>query len=72
MSKKDLHPQWFKTAKVYCNGELIMEVGSTQEVINVDIWSGIHPYYTGSKKILDTEGRVERFYKKYNVISKEN
>jgi len=71
MPKKDIHPTWYKDSKVYCNGELIMEIGSTQEQLNVEIWSGIHPYYTGSQKILDTEGRVEKFYKKYNIEIEE-
>ena len=42
-----------------------MTISSTKPKLNVDIWSGIHPFYTGSLKILDTEGRVERFNKKY-------
>ena len=32
----------------------------------VDIWSGNHPFYTGSQRIIDAEGRVEKFEKKYN------
>lgn len=72
MVKKNIHPTWFEKAKVYCNGELIMEVGATQEILIVDIWSGNHPYFTGSKKILDTEGRVERFYNKYSMQEKNN
>jgi large subunit ribosomal protein L31 len=70
MPKKDLHPEWFQT-KIYCDKELILEVGSTQKELNVDIWSGNHPFYTGSQKIIDTEGRVEKFQRKYNLKSKE-
>jgi large subunit ribosomal protein L31 len=44
-----------------------MKVGSTKPRLNVDIWSGNHPFYTGSQKILDTEGRVERFMRKYGI-----
>ena len=44
-----------------------MIVGSTKETLNVDIWSGNHPFYTGSQKIIDTEGRVERFMRKYGL-----
>jgi len=67
MVKKEIHPKCFEKAKIICNGEVVLEVGSTKEEILVDIWSGIHPFYTGSQKIIDTEGRVERFYKKYNL-----
>ena len=66
MPKKNLHPEWFQT-KIYCDKELILEIGSTQKELNVDIWSGNHPFYTGSQKIIDSEGRVEKFQKKYNI-----
>jgi large subunit ribosomal protein L31 len=52
--------------------QLVMTVGSTKPELNVDIWSGNHPFYTGSTKILDTEGRVERFMKKYGMSSNES
>ena len=67
MPKNSIHPTWYDNAKVYCDGQLIMKVGSTQPKLNVDIWSGTHPFYTGSQKIIDTEGRVERFMTKYGL-----
>lgn len=67
MAKKNIHPQWFSNTKVYCDGQLVMIVGSTKPELNVDIWSGNHPFYTGSQRIIDTEGRVERFLKKYDL-----
>jgi|TARA_B110000902_G_scaffold256065_1_gene322309 large subunit ribosomal protein L31 len=68
MSKKDIHPDIFSFAQVFYDGELVMLLPSTKERLNVDIWSGIHPFYTGSTKVLDTEGRVERFLKKYKLL----
>lgn len=67
MPKADIHPKWYPDAKVYCNGELIMTVGSTKPEMNIDVWSGNHPFYTGTQKIIDTEGRVERFLRKYGM-----
>ena len=67
MVKPDIHPTWYPNAKVFCDRQLIMKVGSTKPRLNVDIWSGNHPFYTGSQKILDTEGRVERFMRKYGM-----
>jgi large subunit ribosomal protein L31 len=32
------------------------------------VWSGNHPFYTGTQKIIDTEGRVDRFLKKYGML----
>ena len=66
MPKTGIHPEWYSEAKVYCNGEVVMTVGSTQPEIHVDVWSGNHPFFTGTQKIIDTEGRVERFMRKYS------
>jgi large subunit ribosomal protein L31 len=67
MPKPDIHPTWYPEAKVICNGEVVMTTGSTQPEIHVDVWSGNHPFYTGTQKILDTEGRVDRFMRKYGM-----
>ena len=67
MPKKEIHPKWFDDAEIYCDGQLVMKTSSTKSRLNIDIWSGNHPFYTNSIKVLDTEGRVERFTKKYGV-----
>jgi large subunit ribosomal protein L31 len=48
-----------------------MTTGSTSPELNVDVWSGNHPFYTGTQKILDTEGRVDRFMRKYGMATTE-
>jgi len=70
MPKKEIHPELFENSKVYCDGQLVMTIVSTRPELHIDIWSGNHPFFTGSTKILDTEGRVERFIKKYNIDRK--
>lgn len=70
MAKPDIHPTWYPEAKVICNGEEVMMVGSTQPEIHVEVWSGNHPFYTGTQKIIDTEGRVDRFLRKYGKLKK--
>lgn len=67
MPKKNIHPKWYPNSKVYCDGQHIMNVGSTKPELHVDIWSGNHPFFTGSQRIIDREGRVEKFIKKYNL-----
>ena len=67
MAKPNLHPTWYPDAKVFCNGKEVMTVGATQPELHVDVWSGNHPFYTGNQKIIDTEGRVERFRSKYGL-----
>ena len=58
MPKSEIHPKWYPDAKVICNGEVVMTTGSTQPELHVDVWSGNHPFFTGTQKILDTEGRA--------------
>lgn len=72
MPKPDIHPTWYPEAKVICDGEVVMTVGSTQPEIHVEIWSGNHPFYTGTQKIIDTEGRVDRFKRKYEGLFGSN
>lgn len=62
--KKDTHPKWYPNAKVLVEGELVMTVGSTQPEIHVEIWSGTHPFYTGTQRLVDTEGQVDRFMRR--------
>lgn len=66
MSKKNLHPEMYNT-KIYCDGKLILNILTTKKELYVNIWSGNHPFYTGSQKILDMEGRVDKFEKKYKI-----
>ena len=67
---KAIHPKWYPEAKVICNGEVVMTVGSTEPELKIDVWSGNHPFFTGQRKIIDTEGRVEKFMKKYGMKDK--
>jgi large subunit ribosomal protein L31 len=67
MIKKNLHPICYKT-KVFYNKEIILEIITTKKELFVDIWSGNHSFYTQNTKIIDTEGRIEKFKKKYNLI----
>lgn len=62
--KEDIHPEWYPEAEVVVNGEVVMTVGSTQPRLNVEIWSGTHPFFTGQQRLVDTEGQVERFLKR--------
>ena len=71
MAKAGIHPEWYPESQVFCNGEHVMTVGSTRAKLQVDVWSGNHPFYTGTQKIIDTEGRVERFMRKYGMTDVE-
>ncbi|MFN2144589.1 MAG: 50S ribosomal protein L31 [Anaerolineales bacterium] len=62
--KEKIHPTYFPEARVTCACGATWTVGSTQEEINVDICSSCHPFFTGEQRIVDTEGQVDRFYKR--------
>lgn len=59
--KKDTHPKYFPQALVTCACGEKFKVGSTLEKISVEICSACHPFFTGTDKVMDTAGRVERF-----------
>jgi large subunit ribosomal protein L31 len=66
--KKDIHPKYYRTtAKCACGATY--EFGSTKENIHVDICSACHPLFTGKQKLMDTEGRVTKFKKKYTGVT---
>ena len=82
--KKDIHPNYryvvfqdqsakfaFLTrSTVQTRDKIVWEDGNEYPLYKLDISSASHPFYTGTQKIVDTEGRVERFMKKYNLNKK--
>lgn len=61
--KKDIHPKYYKEAKIVCACGNTIITGSTMPEMKVEICSACHPFYTGKKKLVDTAGRVDRFKK---------
>ncbi|GLX48887.1 50S ribosomal protein L31 type B 2 [Streptomyces hygroscopicus subsp. hygroscopicus] len=43
------------------------EDGNTYPVVDVDVSSASHPFYTGTPRVMDTAGRVERFQRRYGT-----
>jgi len=63
--KEGIHPEYFE-AEVHCAGcGNSFKTGSTIKEIRINVCSNCHPFYSGKQKMLDTEGRVDRFKKKY-------
>jgi len=62
--KEGIHPNYVP-AKVTCACGNTFETRSTKPVINVEICSACHPFFTGKQKYVDSEGRVDRFHRKY-------
>lgn len=68
--KKDIHPTYYPEATVTCACGETWTVGSTKEELRVDICSACHPFFTGEQRIVDTEGQVDRFYKRLEARQK--
>jgi large subunit ribosomal protein L31 len=62
--KADIHPVYFPEATITCSCGNSWVTGSTQESLQTDLCYKCHPFYTGEQRIVDTEGQVERFYRK--------
>ena len=67
--KTGIHPD-YREAIVSCACGAKFQTRSTVGDLKVDICSSCHPFFTGTQKIVDTEGRVERFKKKYEKKTK--
>ena len=59
--KKEIHPEYHIDTKVSCACGNSFEVGSTVDKIEIEVCSACHPFYTGTEKVIDTAGRVEKF-----------
>ena len=62
--KEGIHPKYYPEAKVICSCGNTWTTGSTRPEIRTDVCYNCHPYFTGEQRIVDTEGQVDRFYKK--------
>lgn len=59
--KQEIHPKYYPKAVIKCACGNEVHAGSTIEAMHVEICSACHPFFTGTKKIIDTAGRVEKF-----------
>jgi large subunit ribosomal protein L31 len=62
--KEEIHPTYYPEALVVCACGNTWTTGSTIKEIHTDVCSNCHPFFTGEQRIVDTEGQVDRFYKK--------
>jgi large subunit ribosomal protein L31 len=62
--KPEIHPTFYPDARVVCACGNTWTTGSTKKEIRTDVCYKCHPFFTGEQRIVDTEGQVDRFYKK--------
>jgi len=68
--KKDTHPTYYDDAKITCSCGAKYTVGSTKQEVKTELCSECHPFYTGKRKLVDTEGRVDKFKAKMDAAKK--
>jgi len=70
--KANIHPEYYHDAHVTCAScGTSFTTGSTRQELRVDVCSNCHPFYTGTQRILDTGGQVERFRRRLAARKQE-
>jgi len=68
--KADIHPAWFPEATIRCLCGNEITTGSTVKELKTEVCSVCHPFYTGTQRIIDTGGQVERFRRRQEAAEK--
>jgi large subunit ribosomal protein L31 len=68
--KEGIHPQ-YQEVEVHCACGASWKTRSTRKDLHLEICSNCHPFFTGRQKLIDTEGRVDRFTKKFGAQTVE-
>jgi large subunit ribosomal protein L31 len=68
--KEGIHPK-YQEVEVRCACGNTFKTRSTKPELHLEICSACHPFFTGRQKLIDTEGRVERFTKKFGAQTSE-
>jgi len=68
LMKPGIHPAYEEVNVICACGHKFLTRSSHKGDIRVEICSHCHPFYTGKQKLVDTEGRVDRFQKKYAKV----
>lgn len=64
--KTEIHPRFYN-ATVTCSCGNTFQTGATKPSLRVEVCSKCHPFYTGEQRIVDTQGRIERMRRRYNM-----
>jgi large subunit ribosomal protein L31 len=68
--KPGIHPKYHEVeARCACGNTF--KTRSTKQELHLEICNACHPFFTGRQKLIDTEGRVERFTKRFGAQTAE-
>ncbi|MGE0463766.1 MAG: 50S ribosomal protein L31 [Vicinamibacterales bacterium] len=68
--KPGIHPEYHEVT-VHCACGAEWKTRSTKKDLHLEICNNCHPFFTGRQKLIDTEGRVDRFTKKFGAQTVE-
>ena len=66
--KPNIHPEYHEV-EARCACGATWKTHSTKKDLHLEICSNCHPFFTGRQKLVDTEGRVERFTRKFGATT---
>ncbi len=69
--KKGIHPE-YKEGVITCTCGNVIKTRSTRGSYTIEICSNCHPFFTGQQKLVDTEGKIEKFRRKYGKTSSKS
>lgn len=69
--KPDTHPQYAEITATCTCGNVIKTRSTLCKDIHVDVCSACHPFYTGTQKVMDTGGRIDKFKQRFGVLSRK-
>ncbi len=64
--KDGIHPR-YELAEIRCSCGNVIKTKTTAKNLELEICSACHPFFTGTQKMVDTAGRIERFKKRYGL-----
>jgi large subunit ribosomal protein L31 len=64
--KQGIHPR-YELTEIRCSCGNVITTKTTAKSMDIDICSACHPFFTGTQKMVDTAGRIERFKKRYGM-----
>ncbi len=67
--REGIHPEYVEST-VRCACGSTFTTRSTRPSMRVDVCSNCHPFYTGTQRIVDSAGQVERFRRRFNIQEK--
>lgn len=67
--KPDIHPQYAEITATCTCGNKIKTRSTLCKDVHLDVCSACHPFYTGTQKVVDTGGRIDKFKQRFGVRS---